>query len=188
MWKDFCPNSALLDEEHYENSISQSGSGSPADSIQAVGGHRDEMRVHWAFECGAAPRRSTLGTNKSNQPLPKPPLGISSSLSELKEPPSPERVRLGRWLFYDKRLSADGSVSCASCHQSEHAFSESTPNSTGIRGQKGGRKAPSFVNQAWTLYPHFFWDGRAGSLEEQALGPIANPIEMGNTHEAMIKA
>jgi cytochrome c peroxidase len=122
------------------------------------------------------------------KPLPKPPLGISSSLSELKEPPSPERVRLGRWLFYDKRLSADGSVSCASCHQSEHAFSEATPNSTGIRGQKGGRKAPSFVNQAWTLYPHFFWDGRAGSLEEQALGPIANPIEMGNTHEAMIKS
>ena len=122
------------------------------------------------------------------KPLPKPPLGISSSLSELKEPPSPERVRLGRWLFYDKRLSADGSVSCASCHQSEHAFSESTPHSTGIRGQKGGRKAPSFVNQAWTLYPHFFWDVRAGSLGEQALGPIANPIEMGNTHEAMIKS
>ena len=122
------------------------------------------------------------------KPLPKPPLGISSSLSELKEPPTPERVRLGRWLFYDKRLSADGSVSCASCHQSEHAFSESTPNSTGIRGQKGGRKAPSFVNQAWALYPHFFWDGRAGSLEEQALGPIANPIEMGNTPAAMIES
>src|SRR5262249_16028034 len=120
------------------------------------------------------------------KPLAKPPLGISSSLSELKERPSPERVRLGRWLFYDKRLSADGSVSCASCHQSEHAFSESTPNSTGIRGQKGGRKAPSFINQAWTLYPYFFWDGRAGSLEKQAVGPIANPGEMGNTHDAMI--
>ena len=58
--------------------------------------------------------------------------------------------------------------------------------STGIRGQKGERKAPTFINQAVTLYPHFFWDGRAGSLEEQALGPIANPIEMGNTHEAMV--
>src|SRR5262245_4026181 len=121
-------------------------------------------------------------------PLPKEPLGISSTLSELKEPPTPERVRLGRWLFYDKRLSADGAVSCASCHQPEHAFSELTPNSTGIRGQKGGRKAPSFVNQAWALYPHFFWDGRAGSLEEQAFGPIANPIEMGNTPAAMIES
>ncbi len=57
----------------------------------------------------------------------------------------------------------------------QHAFSELTPNSTGIHGQHGARKAPSFVNLAWTIYPNFFWDGRASSLEEQALGPIANP-------------
>ena len=61
-----------------------------------------------------------------------------------------------------------------------------TAVATGIRGQKGKRKAPTFINQAVTLYPHFFWDGRANSLEEQALGPVANPIEMGNTHEAMV--
>lgn len=120
-------------------------------------------------------------------PLPAPPLGIDSKLTDLKEPPTPERVRLGRWLFSDKRLSADGTLSCASCHRPEQAFSEPSAVSTGIRGQKGGRKAPSFINQAWTLYPHFFWDGRAGSLEEQALGPIANPIEMGNTHENMLE-
>ncbi len=118
--------------------------------------------------------------------LPQPPLGISSEWSELEEPPTPERVRLGRWLFYDTRLSQDGTISCATCHRPEHAFSEPTPVSTGIHGQKGARKAPSFINQAWTLYPHFFWDGRAASLEEQALGPVANPIEMGNTVEAMI--
>ena len=58
--------------------------------------------------------------------------------------------------------------------------------STGIDGQKGGRKAPTFINAAWGLLPHTFWDGRAANLEEQALGPVANPIEMGNTHEAMI--
>ncbi|MCP4248273.1 MAG: cytochrome-c peroxidase [bacterium] len=120
------------------------------------------------------------------KPLPKPPLGIDSTFDELDDPPTPERVRLGRWLFFDTRLSADGTISCATCHQPEHAFSEPTPVSTGIRGQKGNRKAPSFVNQAWTLYPHFFWDGRVASLEEQALGPVANPIEMGNTLEAMI--
>ncbi|MCB9850822.1 MAG: c-type cytochrome [Phycisphaerales bacterium] len=120
------------------------------------------------------------------KPLPKPPLGIDSSFDELKVPPTPERVRLGRWLFFDKRLSADGSVSCATCHRPEYAFSEPTPVSEGIKGQKGTRKAPSFLNQAWTIYPNFFWDGRAGSLEEQALGPIENPIEMGNTHHAMI--
>lgn len=120
-------------------------------------------------------------------PLPAPPLGIDGKFSDLPDPPTPQRVRLGRWLFYDTRLSADNTVSCASCHQPAAAFSETTPVSTGIRGQRGGRKAPSFINQAWTLYPHFFWDGRAASLEEQALGPIANPIEMGNTHEAMVQ-
>lgn len=118
--------------------------------------------------------------------LPLSPLGIDSKLIELKAAPTPQRVRLGRWLFYDKRLSADGTIACATCHRPEHAFSEPTPVSTGIRGQKGSRKAPSFINQAWTLFPHFFWDGRAGSLEEQALGPVANPIEMGSTHEAMV--
>ena len=122
------------------------------------------------------------------QPLPKPPLGISSSFADLEKPPTPERVRLGRWLFFDKRLSADGTIACASCHVPEHAFSELTPNSSGIHGQHGARKAPSFVNQAWTIYPNFFWDGRASSLEDQALGPIANPIEMGNTHDGMVKS
>ncbi len=120
------------------------------------------------------------------EPLPEAPLGIDSTFAELDDPPTPARVRLGRWLFFDARLSADGTISCATCHRPEHAFSEPTPVSAGIRGQKGERKAPSFVNQAWTLYPHFFWDGRAASLEEQALGPIANPIEMGNTLEAML--
>lgn len=120
------------------------------------------------------------------KPLPKPPLGIDSTFESLPKPPTPETVRLGRWLYYDTRLSADGTVSCATCHVPEHAFSERTPVSTGIHGQKGARKAPSFLNQAWTIYPHFFWDGRAGSLEEQALGPVANPIEMGNTVEKMI--
>ena len=120
-------------------------------------------------------------------PLAASPLGIETRLIDLPDPPTPERVRLGRWLFYDKRLSADGTIACASCHRPEHAFSEPTPVSTGIRGQKGGRKAPSFVNQAWTVLPYFFWDGRATSLEDQALGPMANPIEMGHTHEAILE-
>ena len=62
--------------------------------------------------------------------------------------PTPERVRLGRWLFFYKRLSADNTVACATCHRPEHAFSEPTAVSTGIGGQKGRRKAPSLVNQA----------------------------------------
>ena len=120
--------------------------------------------------------RASLDAANLLKPLPKPPLGITSSFDELEKPPTPERVRLGRWLFFDKRLSADATVSCATCHRPKNAFSEPTPVSTGIRGQKGGRKAPSFLNQAWTLYPHFFWDGRVKSLEEQPLAPAQHPL------------
>ena len=136
--------------------------------------------------CSAAEQTPPWEAANPVQALPASPLGIEESLADLPEPPTPERVRLGRWLFYDKRLSSDSTIACASCHRPEHAFSEPTPVSTGIHGQKGGRKSPSFINQAWTLYPVFFWDGRASSLEDQALGPVENPIEMGNTHEAMI--
>lgn len=127
------------------------------------------------------------------RPIPDPPLGIGTerrmptTLTEFEDPPTPERVRLGRWLFFDNRLSADNTISCATCHRPKNAFSEPTPVSSGIGGQKGGRKAPSFVNLAWTRHPHFFWDGRAGSLEEQAGGPMINPIEMGNKdHKTVI--
>ena len=115
---------------------------------------------------------------------------------EAKEPPHPKRVRLGRWLFYDTRLSADNTIACASCHRPEFAFSERSPVSTGIRGQKGTRKAPSIVNLAVKPalmapvendMPHFFWDGRVTSLEDQILGPIENPIEMASSHTAMVQ-
>ncbi|HET9594797.1 MAG TPA: cytochrome c peroxidase [Anaeromyxobacteraceae bacterium] len=119
-------------------------------------------------------------------PFAKPPLGMEVDWSESKVRLTPEKVRLGRWLFYDPRLSADGTVSCASCHRPEHAFSEPTPTSTGIRGQKGARKAPSIVNVAFATLDHYFWDGRASSLAEQAKGPIANPVEMGTTHAAVV--
>ena len=120
------------------------------------------------------------------QPLPLGPLGTDIKLSAVTPAPTPERVRLGRWLFYEKRLSKDGTVACATCHRPENAFSEPTPHSTGIAGQEGGRKSPTFLNAAVTLYPNFFWDGRASSLEQQALGPVENPIEMGNTHDGMV--
>ena len=140
-----------------------------------------------AAACRTAPAPPPWEVANPIVPLPAGPLGTEIDLSALPDPPTPPRVRLGRWLFYDKRLSADNTVACATCHRPEQAFSEPTPVSLGIRGQKGGRKAPTFINQAVALYPHFFWDGRAGSLEDQALGPIANPIEMGNTHTSMIQ-
>lgn len=136
---------------------------------------------------GAEPvSKAALEADNPVKPLPQIPLGINRTFAELPEPPTPQRVRLGRWLYYDQRVSLDGSISCATCHRPENAFSEPTPFSTGIAGKTGNRKAPTFINLAWTLAPHFFWDGRAASLEEQAIGPMVNPVEMGNADHAVV--
>ncbi|MBI5637618.1 MAG: c-type cytochrome [Nitrospinae bacterium] len=95
------------------------------------------------------------------------------------------KVELGRLLYFDKRLSADDTVACASCHAPEHGFTDNAPVSTGIKGQKGGRSAPTVINRA--LSEGQFWDGRAISLEAQAKGPLTNPIEMGMPdHDAVV--
>ncbi|MBI1314975.1 c-type cytochrome [bacterium] len=91
-------------------------------------------------------------------------------------PQTPEKIALGKQLYFDKRLSKDNTVSCASCHDPQKGFSNGERFATGVGGAQGGRSAPSVINAAY--YKQQFWDGRAASLEEQALGPIANPIEM----------
>jgi cytochrome c peroxidase len=91
---------------------------------------------------------------------------------------------LGRLLFFDPRLSKDDSISCASCHSPEHAFTDGQPNSKGMAGQRGNRSAPTTLNRAYSLAQ--FWDGRAASLEDQAKGPMANPIEMAHTHDGVV--
>ncbi len=95
------------------------------------------------------------------------------------------KILLGKQLYFDKRLSKDNTISCASCHDPAKGWSDAGPTSIGINGQKGGRRAPPVSNAAFL--PLQFWDGRAPSLEEQAKGPIQNPVEMGNTHDVMIK-
>ena len=112
------------------------------------------------------------------------PLGLLPIQWPADNPYSKKKAELGRLLYFDKRLSADGTVSCASCHHPKFAFSDGNNVSTGIKGQKGGRSAPTVFNRAYSLAQ--FWDGRAATLEEQAKGPMANPIEMGNTHEAIV--
>src|SRR6476620_10505887 len=129
--------------------------------------------------------RSSLEAANPVRPSPKPPLGIDC-LDDLPSAPAPERVRLGRWLFYDTRLSADGTVSCATCHVPDRAFSNGTRFARGTGGHAGLRKTPSFINAAHALVPNRFgWDGRAASLEKQSLLPVANPFEMGNTVSRM---
>lgn len=94
-------------------------------------------------------------------------------------PPSDEKIALGKTLFFDKRLSADGTLACASCHEIsiEKGGGDGLATSIGILGQLGPRNAPTVLNAAFQKV--LFWDGRAGSLEEQALGPLVNPVEMG---------
>ena len=116
--------------------------------------------------------------------LPKIPLGLLPPDVPKDNPMTPEKIELGKQLYFDKRLSKDGKISCATCHDPQQAWAEHEPTSTGIGKQVGGRNSPTVINAAYA--PAQFWDGRAKSLEEQALGPIENPIEMGHKLDAMI--
>jgi cytochrome c peroxidase len=116
--------------------------------------------------------------------LPKLPLGLPALKIPDDNPMTAEKIELGRMLYFDTRLSKDGKISCATCHNPKEAWAEREPVSTGIGGQKGGRNSPTVINAAYA--PAQFWDGRAATLEEQALGPIENPIEMGHHLDAMI--
>lgn len=89
-----------------------------------------------------------------------------------------EKAQLGRRLFFDPILSRDGSATCASCHLPEYGLASPDPLAIGIGGQRGRRNSPSLYNVAWGQ--SFFWDGRAATLEEQALAPIVSPLELGS--------
>ena len=117
------------------------------------------------------------------------PLGLSQGASQVtgldKNPLTRAKIELGRQLYFDPRLSADATVSCASCHDPAQGYGANTRTGLGIRGQAGGRNSPVSYNRI--LSGAQFWDGRADSLEAQAVGPIANPIEMGFTHEGVVE-
>ena len=92
-------------------------------------------------------------------------------------PTTAAKVALGQVLYFDPRFSSTGTVSCASCHNVMEGGDDHRPTSIGVHGQVGGRNAPTVWNAAF--HSSQFWDGRAGTLEAQAKGPPANPIEMG---------
>jgi len=130
----------------------------------------------------ALPAFLMLGLAAEN---PKVPLGLPPLMWPRTNPYSADKVELGRYLYFDRRLSADETVSCASCHDPQKAFTDGAPVSTGIRAQKGNRSSPTIINRGYSLAQ--FWDGRASTLEEQAKGPMADAKEMGNTHEAIVE-
>jgi len=130
--------------------------------------------------CKAPPSSRPVGTPLTiNAPLGLPPVPTPPG-----NPPTTESIALGRRLFYDTRLSKDNSISCASCHKPAFRFSDTRERSLGVDGTLGLRHAPTLVNVAYS--PLLFWDGRAASLESQVLGPMADPLEMNQTHEASI--
>jgi len=123
----------------------------------------------------AAPRAQ--GQFLANGPLPALPVPADN-------PQTDAKIRLGAQLYFDPRLSADGTISCATCHAPQTGWANHGATDTGIRGQVGGRNSGTILDAAWMRVQ--FWDGRAASLEEQAVGPIHNPIEMGETLEHVV--
>ena len=119
---------------------------------------------------------------------PEMPLGLDDEAFKVPadNPITKEKVELGRLLFFDKRLSANNTIACASCHIPALAFTDGQPVSTGINSQQGGRSAPTAINRGFSTAQ--FWDGRAATLEDQSIGPFANLIEHGfASHDELIK-
>jgi len=118
---------------------------------------------------------------------PPIPLGLDKKAFYVPgdNPLTQEKIELGRLLYFDKRLSRDNTIACATCHKPELAFTDDQPVSMGVGRQLGGRSAPTVINRAFSKAQ--FWDGRAASLEDQAKGPLVNPIEMGMpSHKAEV--
>ena len=141
--------------------------------------------------CGLVPVTADQPVIGKAPPIPKEsPLGESRSLKQVglpaeltqaaipaDNPQTPEKTALGKKLFFDGRLSADGTVACATCHDPARAFTDGRPVSVGIDGRAGQRNAPTVLNALFNKAQ--FWDGRAKTLEDQAAMPIVNPVEMG---------
>ncbi|MDB6017896.1 MAG: cytochrome peroxidase [Pedosphaera sp.] len=141
----------------------------------------------------AAQAPATTATN-AQPAIPKPgPLAAPRSLQQTglplaqtratipaDNPQTPEKVALGEKLFFDGRLSVDGTAACASCHQPDLAFTDGKATSVGVKGGVGQRNSPTILNALYNKTQ--FWDGRVQTLEQQAELPIINPVEMGQTN------
>ena len=133
---------------------SPAGPPSPAASAAAPGAEAAALRSKWG---------------KIFQALPAEAPSQGNELTEA-------RINLGRMLYYEARLSTDGTISCNSCHDLQNYGVDGKPTSSGVKGQLGGRNSPTVYHAA--LHTTQFWDGRAKDVEEQAKGPVLNPIEM----------
>jgi len=134
--------------------------------------------------CADKPSPLPADTLPDSLPHDAVPLGLGPRPAAADNPPTAARVALGRRLFFDPILSADNTVACATCHDPAHGFSSPEPRPRGIGGRVVDRRPPTLFNRAYGKA--FFWDGRAATLEEQALKPIENPAEMGSSVAAAV--
>ena len=170
------------------------------DSITApIGGDREPVKLGDPSLTSGVPGSGPITLEQIDRWLAEPanfvelepilPLGISQGAAQIKgigmNPLTRAKIELGRQLYFDPRLSLDSTVSCASCHNPAEGYTAHTKTGIGIKGQAGGRNSPVSFNRI--LSGPQFWDGRVDSLEAQAVGPIQNPIEMGFTHEGVVK-
>lgn len=142
----------------------------------------------FAAETGAAEGQAKNEVVKSGSYELVLPLGLQADSAYIPEdnPLSAEKVSLGKLLFFDKRLSKDGNISCASCHNPYHGFADPDPTSAGVGFLTGNRNSPTAINRLFSAEQ--FWDGRAADLEEQSHGPLTNPVEMAMaSHDDVVK-
>src|SRR5258706_12182031 len=148
-------------------------------SFALVPGSQAVMRSAWA-----AALMPVALLNGAASPLAQPAsprqVGLPAAETRAAIPPdnpqTPAKIALGQRLFFDSRLSADGTIACSTCHDPVHAFTDGKVVSTGIKGRTGQRNSPTVLNALYNKLQ--FWDGRAATLEEQAAMPIVNSVEM----------
>ncbi len=157
-------------------------------SANADGGHRDMGPAIWVVTlCSVVlpvllnlpgPRWGDAGVPAEIGPLPPLPIPADN-------PMTPEKVELGKRLFFDPRLSADGSLACVSCHLPDQGWTTNTPLSPSYPTTMERRNSQTLINVAYNRA--LLWDGRAGALEKQALGPIQNPLHMNQNLDLLIE-
>ena len=123
------------------------------------------------------PETDPLAQPKSLQQVGAP-VEMTHAAIPADNPQTPEKISLGQRLFFDRRLSVNGTVSCSTCHDPALAFTDRKPTSVGVQGRVGQRNAPTVLNALYNKTQ--FWDGRVNTLEEQAALPIVNSVEMGH--------
>ena len=137
----------------------------------------------WLWRAESAHARAAQNSRPFELKIPR---GLPAVSVPSDNPLTEARVDLGKQLFFDKRLSVGNSQSCATCHDPAKGWSNGKPIAEGVGGKAGSRSVPSIVNVSYQNF--LFWDGRAGSLEEQALVPIQNPVEMGMASPAELES